>query len=113
MAENYKNAFKCHKCPQSNNSNGCPAWNEVIMSNAQTGSEQIVKGCNFQLLPWIMTEAIKASHLATGTAADYKNEMARGFAVMAQAMPELVTALASTVEDEDNKVDVLPPGDKD
>lgn len=111
MADKYKNAFKCHKCPQSNNENGCPAWNEVIMSNTKSGEEKIVKGCTFQLLPWIMTEAIKASHTATSTAADMKNEVAKGFAVMATAMPQLISAIGDSIEDGEN-VELLPPGDK-
>ncbi len=94
MAKNYKNAFKCSECPQSNNENGCPAWNEVVMTEAQSGEQKIVKGCTFQLLPWIMTEAIKASNVATGTAANIKNEVAKGFALVASAVPGLVENMA-------------------
>jgi hypothetical protein len=53
-------------------------------------------------MPWIMTEAIKASYLATGTASDMKNEVARGFSLMSQAMPNLVQML-SEVKDDDVK----------
>ncbi len=94
MAEKYNNAFKCSECPQSNGENGCPAWNEVIMTEAQSGEQKIVKGCTFQLLPWIMTEAIKASNVATGTAADIKNEVAKGFSLVAGAVPGLVEHMA-------------------
>ncbi len=36
----FKNAWKCHKCPQSNDENGCPAWWDF--ANANGG---ITKGC--------------------------------------------------------------------
>lgn len=111
MAEKkYKNAFKCHKCPQSNGEDGCPAWNEVIMTEAQSGEQKIVKGCNFQLMPWIMTEAIKAANVSTGTSADIKNEVAKGFALVASAVPGLVEQLAANIADDAKQ---LEPGDKE
>jgi hypothetical protein len=104
MATKYKKAFKCNKCPESNGEDGCPAWNEIIMTKG--AEENIVKGCNFQLMPWIMTEAIKASYLATGTASDMKNEVARGFSLMSQAMPNLITMLSEVKEDEAKEITV-------
>jgi hypothetical protein len=83
------------------------------MTESNTGEQKIVRGCNFQLLPWIMTEAIKASNVATGTAADMKNEVAKGFAVMASALPGLLSSVASSVEEkEEDSVQVLLPEDK-
>ena len=41
----YKKAFKCHECPEKNGEEGCPAWNEIIMTNIQSGEDKIVKGC--------------------------------------------------------------------
>jgi len=93
MAENYKNAFKCHKCPQSNKEDGCPAWNEVVMTNAQTGETKLMKGCTFQILPFIMTEAIKQSMISANTFAKIKNEIARGYSLIAQAVPSFARHL--------------------
>lgn len=89
----YKNAFKCDNCPESNGEDGCPAWNEIIMTNTQTGEDKIVKGCNFQLMPFIMTEAIKASNTSANTFAAIKTEIARGYSLISQAMPEFAKRL--------------------
>jgi hypothetical protein len=97
----YQNAFKCDNCPEKNGEEGCPAWNEIIMTNLQSGEDKIVKGCNFQLMPFIMTEAIKASHTSANTFAAIKNEIARGYSVIAEAMPEFAKRLAATVTKED------------
>jgi hypothetical protein len=97
---NYKNAFKCHKCPQSNGEDGCPAWNEIIMTNIQTGEDKITKGCTFQLMPFIMTEAIKASNTSANTFAAIKNEIARGYALIAQALPGFAKKLTANVEED-------------
>jgi len=108
MAEKYKNAWKCHKCPRSNDENGCPAWNEIVMTETSTGEQKIVKGCHFQLMPWIMTEAIKATTVATGTASDIKNEIARGYSLIAKVIPGFVKAVAEDVE-KDSKL--ITPGE--
>lgn len=100
MAQNYKKAFKCSKCPQSNDENGCPAWNEIIMTNVQTGEDKLVKGCNFQLLPFLITESIKASNVSSNTSADIKNEVAKGFAALAGSLPGFVEKLAESIEAE-------------
>jgi hypothetical protein len=89
----YQNAFKCDNCPEKTGEEGCPAWNEIIMTNIQSGEDKIVKGCNFQLMPFIMTEAIKASNTSANTFADIKNEIARGYSRIAQAMPEFANRI--------------------
>jgi hypothetical protein len=107
---NYKNAFKCKKCPKSNKEDGCPAWNEIIMTNSQTGEQRIEAGCFYQILPALLVESIRSSAVATNTQASVKNEIARGFATMARAMPGFVEAIAETVGDGDEnevKVEVL------
>jgi hypothetical protein len=95
----YKNAFKCDNCPEKTGEEGCPAWNEIIMTNIQTGEDKIVKGCNFQLMPFIMTEAIKASNTSASTFASIKNEIARGYSLIAQALPGFAKRLAEKTEE--------------
>jgi hypothetical protein len=52
-------------------------------------------------MPFIMTEAIKASHVSASTFADIKNEIARGYSLIAQAMPEFAKKLlAATTKEE-------------
>ena len=104
MTVKYNKAFQCAKtgeCPQTNGEEGCPAWCEVIMTNNQSGELKVSKGCSFQMLPFLITESIKASHIATGTTADIKNEIARGYSLLAQAIPEFVHAIAANSETED------------
>jgi len=100
---NYKNAWKCKNCPQSNKEDGCPAWNEVILTNPSTGEQKIEAGCFFQVMPMLQIESIKASKVATNTAADIKNEIARGYSVIAQSIPEFVNTMAESIEDEMKK----------
>ncbi len=107
---NYKNAFRCKKCPQSNKEDGCPAWNEMIMTNATTGDQRVESGCFFQVMPALVVDSIKASTVATNTHAGIKNEMANGFAVLAQAVPQLVDLLANTEPDDAIQIE---SGDKD
>ena len=97
----YQNAFKCENCPEKSGEEGCPAWNEIIMTNIQSGEDKIIKGCNFQLMPFIMTEAIKASNTSANTFSSIKNEIARGYSVIAEAMPEFAKRLAATVTKEE------------
>lgn len=47
----YAKAFKCHKCPERGDDQGCPAWWEYPAQNGR-----IVKGCSFSqevMLPLI------------------------------------------------------------
>ena len=97
----YKQAFKCHKCPERSDENGCPAWNEIIMTNVQTGEEKITKGCNFQLMPFIMTEAIKASNTSANTFSAIKNEIARGYSLIARALPGFAKMLSENTTKEE------------
>lgn len=107
---NYKNAFKCRKCPESNKEDGCPAWNEIILTNNQTGEQKIEAGCFYQMMPSLLVESIKSSNVAAATHSDIKNEVARGYATLAKAMPEFVEALAGSLDEEQK---LLKPGDKD
>lgn len=109
---NYKNAFKCKKCPQSNKEDGCPAWNEVIMTNVQSGEQKVEAGCFYQIMPSLLVESIKSSNVSAATHSDIKNEIARGYSVIAQSMPGFVKALAENLE-EAEEPQLIEPGDKD
>ena len=97
----YKNAFQCSKtgeCPKSNGEDGCPAWIEIVMSNRQTGETRIDRGCNFQMLPFLIVESIKAADVTTNTVSSIKNEIGRGYSLMAQAIPEFVMRIAENTD---------------
>jgi hypothetical protein len=98
---NYKNAFKCRKCPQSSKEAGCPAWNEIIMTNPQTGETKVDADCFYKMLPALLIESIKSANVATNTHADIRKEIGRGFAAIAEAMPRFVESLAETIEESD------------
>lgn len=103
---NYKNAFKCKKCPQSNKEDGCPAWNEIIMTNAQTGAQKIEGGCFYQMMPALLVESMKSSNVSANTHAEIRNDVAKGFAQIAGAMPGLVEVLAENIEKEEKLVPI-------
>lgn len=108
---NYKNAFKCKKCPESNKEDGCPAWNEIIMTNSQTGNQKIQAGCFYQMMPALLVESMKSSNVAANTHAEVRNDIARGFAQIAGAMPGFVEQLAENIEKgEEVEVVAIAPG---
>jgi len=106
---NYKNAFKCKKCPKSNKEDGCPAWNEVIMTNATTGEQRVEAGCFYQIMPALLVQSIRSSAISANTHADIKTEVARGFAVIAQAVPDFVNSLAENADN--NEIKILTAGE--
>lgn len=72
---NYKNAFKCHKCPQSNTESGCPNWWEFIQTDTTNGQEHIRKMCGYQALPLFLVDAIKASNRPAAEIGAMRDEM--------------------------------------
>lgn len=62
---NYKNANKCHKCPQSNGENGCPHWMEITMKNDQSGEMKIDKACGHVLMPKLLMMTVAAANRTT------------------------------------------------
>lgn len=70
----YKNAFKCKKCPQSNQENGCPAWLEIVMTNDQ-GSQKMERGCSYQLMPMMLIETMRSADHTTAAAYDMRNKV--------------------------------------
>ena len=71
------------------------------MTNVVTGEDRIVKGCHFQTMPFLITESIKASNVATDTAASMRNEIARGYSTLAKALPGFVKTLAENIDEEE------------
>jgi len=82
MPQYSKNAFNCAKCPGTGGEGGCPAWWEVIETNAN-GEERINRGCGFAMLPTFLIEVIKASNRPAAAVESTRNEIAQGFARLA------------------------------
>lgn len=72
---NYKNAFTCKKCPQSNNESGCPMWWEFIQTDTTNQREQLTKMCGYQALPLYLIEVIKASNRPAAEIGAMRDEM--------------------------------------
>ena len=78
---NYKNANKCHKCPQSNGEKGCPHWMEITMKN-DTGGMKIDKACGHVLMPTLLMMTVNAANRTTEQVSGVQGEIAKGFEVL-------------------------------
>lgn len=90
---NYKNAFKCKKCPQSNGENGCPAWWEWMAHTPETGEDNIMKMCGFQAMPIFLTRTMQISGGQQAAVEDMRNHLVEGFDRVAKAVEAPVTIL--------------------
>lgn len=98
---NYKNAFKCHKCPESSNENGCPAWSEVLLTN-ETGEVKSQNACVFQNMQFMLIEVLKSAGKPAAEMALMRQNMAEGMTKLVGAVEKLPNLLAfqnSTEED--------------
>ena len=68
---NYKNAFKCYKCPQSNDEKGCPMWWEITETRGE--EVKITKACGYTLMPMFLLEVVKASGQSTAASNQSRN----------------------------------------
>ena len=86
----YKNAWKCHKCPENAGANGCPAWTEYVETDKQTGEERITKECVFQALPKLLVYTMASANQAAATMDQHRNEMTNA---VSQAAAMIVAGL--------------------
>ena len=91
MAHNYKNAFNCKHCPQTDNENGCPVWWKVTYTNA-IGEQRIDEKCGFQHMPAFFIEVIKAANRPAAVIESMRNETVHalmdGFTKICQGITE-------------------------
>jgi hypothetical protein len=74
----YKNAFRCKKCPGTNDQpDGCPMWWEMILTNDATEAKKVEKGCGYQLLPQMLALTCKQSMHTTYAAYDMRNKVVK------------------------------------
>ncbi len=71
----YKNAFNCVECPESNTRSGCPAWVEYAQKNLQTGEERIKRGCLGQELIPLLVEVVAAANRAPAEVSAARSEI--------------------------------------
>lgn len=97
----YKKAFKCNRCPQSGDENGCPMWWTTVQTEEKTGEQRVYKGCGFVLLPNYM-EAMWSSMRSSAAAVEgNRNAIAKGFESVVQPMIKLVALAQRKQEQED------------
>lgn len=92
---NYKNAFTCKKCPQSNNESGCPMWWEFIQTDTSNHREQLTKMCGYQALPLYLIEVIKASNRPAAEIGAMRGEMDTRMGDIANGMRLVPSMLAN------------------
>jgi hypothetical protein len=89
---NYKNAFKCKNCPESNSKDGCPCWVELLMVEDDTGKQRVDKACVFSMLPMLMVETIKAVQQPAHEISAMRGQVAHGVERAMLRIPEIVEA---------------------
>lgn len=100
----FANAFKCKKCPETSNENGCPMWWEVILTN-DTGAQKVEKGCGYQILPQMLALTCKQAMHTTYAAYDMRNKVVKNVGKVIQAVQQqLNLALQVEVEEDDIKL---------
>lgn len=85
------------RCPRNNDPERgayCPAWTEYAETNAATGEERVTKECMFQALPRFMVEVVRASNRPAAAVESTRNELAKGFAEVTQAMHRMPEVMA-------------------
>lgn len=88
--KNFKNAFKCKKCPGRNDEEGCPMWWEYSMEEPTTGKTKLVKECGYLAMPVFLTSVISASNRPAAEIGQLRNEIAQGFTAVANNVHLLV-----------------------
>lgn len=80
-------ASHCEKCRWKGGA-GCPFWIDrqagFMETNVATGEERFVEGCFFQVMPRLMVHVVQASNRPAAAIESTRNEIAKGFARMAQ-----------------------------
>jgi hypothetical protein len=90
---NYKNAFNCKKCPQTNTEQGCPMWWEFMQTDTTNGREQLTKMCGYQALPIYLIEVIKASNRPAAEIGAMRCEIAEGMNRVVEGVKNLPPTL--------------------
>ena len=88
MKQNYKNAFKCKKCPGNNTEEGCPLWWEVILTNEATNQQKVEKACGYQLMPQMLVLTARQAMHTTYAAYDMRNKVVKNIGKVVRAVRE-------------------------
>ena len=104
---NYKNAFKCKKCPESNGSKGCPLWWEIVMTHETTNDKKIEKACGYTLMPQLLVLNYKQTTHGLWAAYDMRNKVVKN-------VGKVITAVKEKLQlPEELQFEVIEPGTED
>lgn len=94
----FKNAFKCHKCPGNSTETGCPMWWEVLETNMQSGEERLRKGCGYTMQQTFLIEVLKASNRPAAAIESMRNEIVNSIALgMSEGVQKMLTLKPDTL----------------
>ena len=79
MAQNYKKALNCKKCPGSSDKDGCPLWWEFAETFPGTGETRMKKACGLTLMPQLFFNSIAASDTQSASENGTRNAIIEGF----------------------------------
>ena len=85
----YKNAFKCHKCPQTSDESGCPVWWEQVWTEQDTQEQVLTSGCGFVLVQTLMLDVVKQGFGARSEVNQMRKEVVNGVEQATARMLEL------------------------
>ena len=88
----YKNAFKCRKCPQSNDEKGCPVWWEQVWEEEVTKEQVLTSGCGFVLAQNLILDVVKQGFGARAEVNEMRKEVVNGVEQATVKMLELQRA---------------------
>jgi len=76
LTGNYKGAFKCKKCPQRGDSEGCPMWWEIPVEKEDNPTEvALMKGCGYALMPLVLNSVVKSSWTGAAEVSKMRSEV--------------------------------------
>lgn len=99
---NYKNAFNCKKCPQTNGENGCPNWWEMVMTN-HLGEQKVEKACGYQMTPQLIIQMCKQAEHTTYAAYDMRNKVVENVGKMISAVHQKLNLPPELLEGMEDK----------
>lgn len=96
--QNFKNAFKCHKCPGNNGESGCPMWWEYPQED-KDGNVRVMSHCGYTALPFFLRHVATASNRPAEEIGKMKTEIVKGLShISANLIPLIEQKLVKNDE---------------
>jgi hypothetical protein len=85
---NFKNAFRCKKCPETTGEKGCPMWWEMVLTHDVTGEKKLEKACGYTLLPQLLILNYKQTTHGLWAAYDMRNKVVKNIGKVITAVKD-------------------------